>query len=169
MILEHLRVVDVVYLEFSEASSERLTEELKCGLHERAMRGIENWVNSWALRVGICGTKSSWKPVISNVSHWLILDPIPSLEVFVFFSWPAGNTLIQPKEMFLFFFCCKSTLLAYVDHGDKQPHAPINAEGHSAGKQLGRERPGSADGIQIEHEPAMCPCSKKSYFIVGMH
>lgn len=42
MILEHLRVVDVVYLEFSEASSERLTEELKCGLHERAMRGIEN-------------------------------------------------------------------------------------------------------------------------------
>lgn len=33
-----LRAVDTVYLDFPEM----LTEELKCGLHEQAMRGIEN-------------------------------------------------------------------------------------------------------------------------------
>lgn len=133
-------------------------------LHEQAMRGIENRVSSWTLRVVICGTKSSSRPVTSNVSQWLILDSIPSLEVFIFFSWPAGNTL----SFFFFFSPCKGTLVAHVGCGNEQPLAPVNTGCHSAGKQLGRKRPVSADGIRIEHEPAMCPCSRKSNFIVGM-
>lgn len=38
MTLVHLKAVGTAYLDFSEM----LTEELKCGLHEQAMRGVEN-------------------------------------------------------------------------------------------------------------------------------
>lgn len=45
--------------------------------------------------------------------------------------------------------------------GEEQPHAPVCAVGHPAGKQHGQKGPGSPDGYQDEHEPGMCPCCKE--------
>lgn len=96
MVLVNLRAVDIVYLDFSEAlntaSQKMLTVKLKYGLDEQAVRGIENWANNGAQSVMISGTKSSWQPVASDVSQGSILDPIPSLQAFIYLPRPAGNT-----------------------------------------------------------------------------
>ena len=41
--------------------------------------------------------------------------------------------------------------------GEEWPIAPVQAWGSPAGKQLCGERPGSAGGRQVDHEPAVCP------------
>jgi len=58
--------VDAVYLDFSKAfdavSHSILTGKLrKCGLDERSVRWIENWLNGRALRVVTSSAQSSWR------------------------------------------------------------------------------------------------------------
>ena len=66
------RAVDVVYLDFSKAFDTVshnifIGKVRKCGLDERTVRWIENWLNGRAQRVEISGTVPSWRPVTSGV------------------------------------------------------------------------------------------------------
>ena len=144
--LVNLRAVDIVYLDFSEAidtaSRKMLTEKLKYELNEQPVRGIENWVNSWAQRVVISGTKSSWRPVASDAPQGSILDPVASPDVFMYLPWSTGITLPNSAQDTVSLFCWRGTLLAHVEPGGEQPPVPINAGGHPAGMQLGRKRAG---------------------------
>jgi len=63
--------VDIVYLDFSKAfetvfHSILLGKLRKCGLDERSVRRIENWLNGRAQRVVISGAEFSWRPVTSG-------------------------------------------------------------------------------------------------------
>ncbi|KAK4810736.1 hypothetical protein QYF61_007710 [Mycteria americana] len=65
------RAVDIVYLDFRKAfdpvSHKILIEKLLMfGLDEQTVRWIENWLNGWAQRVVVSGTKSSRRPVTSS-------------------------------------------------------------------------------------------------------
>lgn len=58
------RAADVVYLDFSKTfnsvSLKILLEKLmKYSLDEQTVRWVESWLNGWAQRVAISGTKSS--------------------------------------------------------------------------------------------------------------
>lgn len=44
---------------------------------------------------------------------------------------------------------------------EEQSHTPIYTGTHPAGKQLGRKRPRDPGGLQVECEPAVCPCCKE--------
>ncbi|GAB0203557.1 hypothetical protein GRJ2_002821300 [Grus japonensis] len=66
------RAVDVVYLDFSKAfdtvSRNILVRKVrKCGLDERTVGWVGNWLKGRAQRVVISGAESSWRPVASGV------------------------------------------------------------------------------------------------------
>jgi len=48
---------------------------MKYGLDEQRVRWTENWLKGQAQSVVISDTKSSWRPVISDVPHGQILTP----------------------------------------------------------------------------------------------
>lgn len=47
--------------------------------------------------------------------------------------------------------------------GEERPQAPVCAEACPAGKQLDGKGPGSPGGHPVDHEPALCPCSKEGW------
>lgn len=49
------------------------------------------------------------------------------------------------------------------------PTCQLHAGGHPVGKQLDRKGPGGPGGHQIEHEPAMHPCSNEGELYSGLH
>ncbi|KAK4806776.1 hypothetical protein QYF61_005572 [Mycteria americana] len=73
------RAVDIDYLDFRKAFdtvSHKILLEKPYGLDEQTVRWIENWLNGWAQRVVISGTKCSWRQVTRRVPQGSILGPI---------------------------------------------------------------------------------------------
>ncbi|GAB0199636.1 mitochondrial enolase superfamily member 1 [Grus japonensis] len=60
---------------------------MKNGLGEQTLRLSEPWLNGWAQRVVISGTKSGWRPVASDMPQGSILGPV----LFNFFVSHLGD------------------------------------------------------------------------------
>jgi len=106
------RTVDSVYLDFSKVF-DTVSHNIfigmfrKCGLDERSVRWIENWLNGTAQRVLISSTESSWRPVTSDDPQGSVLGPL----FFSFFS----NDLDEELECTLSKFADDTRLGGVVD------------------------------------------------------
>ncbi|GAB0181745.1 mitochondrial enolase superfamily member 1 [Grus japonensis] len=133
----------------------------------------------WAQRVMISSTKSSRRPVIGGVSQGPTLGQVlfnifigdlndgaectlskfattPKQEQWLICCHPEGPQ--QAGEMDQQEPQVQQEEVQSPAPGEEQPHAPVYAGGHPAGKQLCRSVPGDPGGHQAEHEAAMCPC-----------
>ena len=94
--VDERRAVDVFYLDLSKAfdtvSHNILIGKLRqCGLGERTLRLIENWLNGRALRVLSSCTDSSWRPVVSGVprgQYW-----VQSCSTYSSVTWMKGQSV----------------------------------------------------------------------------
>ncbi|KAK4806805.1 LOW QUALITY PROTEIN: hypothetical protein QYF61_005601, partial [Mycteria americana] len=174
---------------FDTVSHKILIQKLmKYGLDEQTVRWIENWLNGWAQRVAISGTKSSWIPVTSGVAQGSILGPV-LFNIFI-------NDLDDGAECTLSKFAGDTKVGGVADMAEDraaiqrdlnrlEKWADRNLMKFNKGKgkvlPLGRNNPrhqymlgatqlecssaekdlGGPDGHQVEHEPATCPCHKE--------
>jgi len=101
------RAVDVVYLDLSKASDTvshhiLLGKLRRCGLEERSVRWVENWLKGRAQRVGISGAESGWRPGTSGVPRgqywaqccstsssvtWMKSESVPSTSLLMTQNW----------------------------------------------------------------------------------
>ncbi|GAB0204926.1 mitochondrial enolase superfamily member 1 [Grus japonensis] len=177
------RAVGIAYLEFSKAcdtaSCKILIEKvLKYG---HTVRWIENWRSGQTQSVVIGDRKSSLKPVTSGVPQGSTLFNIcindlddgseRNLSKFASDTEPRGVTdtpehcaAIQRDVNRLEKWASRNLMrfrkrkCKVLHWGEEQT---FHDGGHPARTQLFRKGPGGPGGNEIDHEPALYPCSKE--------